>query len=342
MPRMSSKALNAQRASIQARFHRIDCFCYDPQLDFKRTFMSLKNKQISPQAIIALKEALAVIFWKKGDLQDFLKITIENSAIVSTVNWGEDVTKRSSVKELVERMLARQDIYKEDLVKLIIAVSEFGEFPHLKFWDEDGSKTKTAKEAVLRLRNLSEGYIQLVRELEVSQTRREDTERQIAKNKSLTEEMSKLKAKFQEIADNKNLQRRGYQLETFLKELFQLYELDPKGSFKINGEQIDGAFTFQGTDYLLEAKWKFQVDRGEIAAFCYKVETKFKNAVGLLVTMEGVTPEAISEHFKSIIIMDGVDIAAIVDGYVSLPDLLYKKRRRAVESGNIYVNYLKL
>lgn len=36
----------------------------------------------------------------------------------------------------------------------------------------------------------------------------------------------------------------------------QQFDLDPKASFKLSGEQIDGAFTFQATDYLLEAKWQ--------------------------------------------------------------------------------------
>lgn len=93
---------------------------------------------------------------------------------------------------------------------------------------------------------------------------------------------------------------------------------------------------------MLEAKWKRQVNRGDLAAFCCKVETKLKIVIGLLVTIEGVTTEAISEHFKSIIIMDGADITAIIEGRVSLPDLLYKKRRKAAETGKIYVNYYSL
>ncbi len=93
---------------------------------------------------------------------------------------------------------------------------------------------------------------------------------------------------------------------------------------------------------MLEAKWKKQVDRGELAAFCYKVETKFKTAVGLLVTIDGVTSEAISPDFKSVIIMDGFDITTILEGRVSLTDLLFKKRRKAIETGKIYLNFYEL
>lgn len=302
--------------------------------------MDVDKKKISPQAIMALKEALSVIFWKKDELKDFFKLTLNNSAIVNTINW--EGTKRESVKELLERMINRPDIYMEDLLNLFITVADFTDFPQLKFWDEDGSKTKRAKEAVSKLRNQTKGYSQLTKEQDESRKRKIEIEKKIAKNKSLDDELNKLKTTFYKISKNQNYQQRGYELEKFLNEIFLLYELNPKGSFKNFGEQIDGAFTFDGTDYLLEAKWGQQVNRSDLASFCFKVETKLKSAVGLLVTMEGLTKEAISPDFKSILIMDGSDIVSIIEGRISLPDLLYKKRRKASETGKIYVSFTEL
>ncbi len=298
------------------------------------------DKKISPQAIIALKEALPVIFWKKEDLQDFIKLSIDNKSIISTINWNG--TKRESIKELIERMLNRQDIYKNDLMNLLIAVTDFDDFSNLKYWDEDGTKTKRAKEAVNKLRSHTKGYIQITQEQEESRKRKIETEKKIKQNKSLSEELEILRERFNQLAITKDVQKRGFELEKFLYDLFLLYDLEPKGSFKNYGEQIDGAFTFQGTDYLLEAKWKQQVSRSDLASFCYKVETKFKTAVGLMVTIDGVTSEAISPDFKSIIIMDGIDIIYILDGRISLTDLLFKKRRKAIESGKIYLNINEL
>ncbi|MGL4368029.1 MAG: hypothetical protein ACRCTQ_07125 [Brevinemataceae bacterium] len=296
--------------------------------------------KFSPQAILSLKEALAVIYWKKENLQDFIKISIEHNAIVGTLNW--DGTKRQIVRELIDRMLSRQDIYKTDLLNLLLAVTDFDDFEKLKFWDEDGSKTKKAKDAVLNLRKHTIGYIEKTKEQNEAEQRRREAEQKIIKSKSLEEELSQLKDRFFELARETNQQKRGFSLEKFLYDLLLLYELEPKGSFKNYGEQIDGSFTFQGTDYLLEAKWKRQVDRGDLATFCFKVEKKFKTAVGLMVTIDGVTKEAISPDFKSIIIMDGADITAILEGRVSFTDLLFRKRRKASETGNIYVNFYQL
>ncbi|MEY2792501.1 MAG: hypothetical protein RJA76_493 [Bacteroidota bacterium] len=295
-----------------------------------------KAKQFSPQAIVALKEALSVIYWRKEDLQDFLKAALENNSIIGTLNWAG--TKREVSKELIERLLNRQDFFKNDLRDLFIAVSDFEDFGNLDYWDDDGSKKKKAIQSINNLRTLTKGFVIKTQEHEEILKRRAEQEKRIKENKSLSEELAALKERFNKLAISNDLQKRGYELEKFLYDLFMLYDLEPKGSFKYQGEQIDGAFTFQGTDYLLEAKWKKQVDRNDLADFCYKVETKFKTAVGLLVTIDGVTKDAISPHFKSIIIMDGMDIVTILDGRVSLTNLLFKKRRRAIETGNIYLN----
>ncbi|WP_428232865.1 hypothetical protein [Flavobacterium sp.] len=302
--------------------------------------MKLTNKKISAEAISAVKEALSVIYWKKEDLQQFIKLTIDNSAIVSTINWS--LTKREIVKELITRMTNRIDIYESDLINLILAVTDFNDFGNLTYWDEDGTKTKKAKEAVNRLRTLSKGFIQITKEQEEAKLRKAVADLKTKKALSLEQELYELKNEFNIIATNPNFNQRGFQLEKFLYKIFLLFDLEPKGSFKIHGEQIDGAFTFQNTDYLLEAKWATEVNRSDLATFCYKVETKFKNAAGLLISIDGVTKEAISSDFKSIIIMDGIDLLSILDNRISLNDLLFKKRRKASETGNIYINFNEL
>jgi hypothetical protein len=267
-------------------------------------------------------------------------LTLSKSTIVTTIDWSG--TKRESIKELISRMTNRSDLYQEDLLNLILAVTDFTDFSHLDFWDEDGSKKRKAKTAVENLRTQTKGYIQITKEQEEIRKRRLENEKRLAKSKSLDDELTELKNRFYEIAAITDKQKRGYELEPFLTDLFLLYDLDPKGSFKNYGEQIDGAFTFDNTDYLIEAKWKKQVDRTALTAFSAKVNSKLKIAMGLLVTMEGVTPEAISPEFKSIIIMDGSDIVAVIEGRVKLTDLLYRKRRKANETGNIFVRFFEM
>jgi len=300
----------------------------------------MTNKKLSAQAIIALKDTLPLLYWKRDHLKDFLKITLANNEIVNYLDWSG--TKRVTVKELVDRMVNRPDIYSEDLLNLFAAVTDFEDFENLTFWDEDGNKRKAAKEAVRKLRTFTTGHIQLSKEKEEAQKRKSEFEKKIVSHKNHKEDLEKLYANFKLIASNNNFQQRGYQLEKFLQQLFNLFEFETTKSYKLEGEQIDGSFILEGMTYLVEAKWKIQVNRNDLAIFCNKVETKFKTALGLLVTIDGLTSEAISPFFKSVIVFDGVDMISVLEGKVSLQDLILRKKKKADETGNIYLNYYQL
>lgn len=298
------------------------------------------KKKISPQAIIALKDALPLLYWKKEQLQDFLKLTLANNQIITYLDWSG--TKRAASKELIDRMINSMNIYQDDLFNLLSAVNDFEDFENLKFWDEDGTKRKAAKEAVSNLRKFTKGHLDLKKEIDESEKRKKEFEKKIIAHKSHKVELEELYSDFKKIAGNTNFQQRGYQLEKFIQELFNLFELETTSPYKIQGEQIDGSFILNGATYLVEAKWKAQVDRSDLASFCYKVETKFKTALGLIISIEGVTTGAVSPHFKSIIIFDGVDMTSVLEGLVTLPDLIARKKKKADETGDIHLNFYQL
>ncbi|HEX3000261.1 MAG TPA: restriction endonuclease, partial [Armatimonadota bacterium] len=142
------------------------------------------------------------------------------------------------------------------------------------------------------------------------------------------------------VSDN-NHQQRGFRLEKIMRELFLLFDLDPRASFKIDGEQIDGAFTFDSTDFLFEAKWhNNQIGISDLDAFKGKVKRKLENTLGLFLSMSGFSEGAVrqfaSTERRVIILMDGLDLMAVLEGRIELPRLLLYKRRQAAETGNIY------
>ena len=126
-----------------------------------------------------------------------------------------------------------------------------------------------------------------------------------------------------------------------VKGLFDLFDLDPKASFKITGEQIDGAFSFEGTDYLLEAKWQSEpVPAKELDSLAGKLSRKLENTLGLFLSVNGFSEDAIKTHASGrrlIILMDGSDLMAVLEGRIDLVQLLLRKRRHAAETGNIYL-----
>jgi hypothetical protein len=301
--------------------------------------MSFTEKRISVQTLLALKDALTNIFWAKKDLRQFIELTLENPLIVSTIDWTEN-TKLESVSQIIDRMAKRQDLYQTDLLKLIQETGNFNDFSHLKMWDDAETKIKRAKTAVEKLRNGTKGYFDTIEELKKVEQARSINQAKIKESITYQQRLDDLKSKFFEIAINENHQNRGHQFEKFLNDLFIFFDLDPKSSFKITGEQIDGSFTFDNTDYLLEAKWqKKQIDAQELYGFGGKIQGKLKNTLGLYVSLEGYSLESTKTEnpsVKAIILMDGSDLMQILEGRIKLTDMLYIKRRHAAQTGEIY------
>jgi len=133
--------------------------------------MSSATKIISPAAINALKDALTHIYWTKPDLKRFVYNTISNKTIVSTIDWSTQ-TKYESASQLIDRMSARQDIYKDDLFALFEQTINFNDFSHLKRWEDPELKIQRAKDTVEALRKQAKGYFDVVEEKKKTQERK--------------------------------------------------------------------------------------------------------------------------------------------------------------------------
>jgi len=151
--------------------------------------------------------------------------------------------------------------------------------------------------------------------------------------------LESLRHVFNDAAINPDRQRAGYTLQDVLKDLFGLFEIEYRKSFRnpANTQEIDGHFYFLSFDYLVEAKWrKDQPTETEIAAFKHKVEGKFSGTRGLFVSVQGFRKEVVEqfdERGSSIILMDGVDMIHVLEGRVELRDGLRKKIESAAQKG---------
>ncbi|RMD67035.1 hypothetical protein D6817_02710 [Candidatus Pacearchaeota archaeon] len=301
----------------------------------------VSSKRISPAAINALKDALALIYWYKRDLRSFLVNSLSDSGILGRLNW--DGYKREIVDQLVNFLARNQDKYLKDILGLIEAVCAVTDFSHLERLDNGEEKALQAQRAVAALRKIAQPHLDLFREKEEAEKRRREYAERLAHMQSFRKKLDELKERYKRLSLSKDLQRRGYELEKLLNELFALFDLDPKASFKLSGEQIDGAFTFQNIDYLLEAKWQQSpVSTHHLDSLASKVRRKLDNTLGLFVSINGFSPEAISTHSSGrpvLLLMDGSDLMAVLEGRIDLQALLLQKRRHASQTGNIYFRY---
>lgn len=164
---------------------------------------------ISPAALVALKDALANIYWYKKDLRSFLTYTLDNNAIVSTFDW-ESITKYENVSLLIDRMNSRYDMYRVDLLNLLRAVCDFDDYSHLNRLDNAADKIEKAKSSVTALRKHCKGYFDQLDELENQKVRKEKYELHMREAQELKDKMEGFKQRYYQLALLENAQKRGY------------------------------------------------------------------------------------------------------------------------------------
>jgi hypothetical protein len=158
---------------------------------------------------------------------------------------------------------------------------------------------------------------------------------QLIQNRAAT--LRHLHAQFTAGLSAKDRQSTGYLLEDLLVNLFSLSEIEYRKSYRTETQQIDGHFEFQGFDYLVEAKWRaVQPTVQEVGGFKYKVDQKFESTRGLFISVVGFREE-VADHFSesggNIVLMDGMDLAFILEGRIDLREALRIKIENASRRG---------
>jgi len=88
--------------------------------------------------------------------------------------------------------------------------------------------------------------------------------------------------------------------EGFRNELFRLPGLDPRAAHSLDHEQIDGSFSFETDDYLLEAKWrKTAMEREHAGIFTVKPGPRGKPASAAVVRLAIGEPETFGARARN-------------------------------------------
>jgi hypothetical protein len=302
-----------------------------------RRISTMTTRRINPAALHPLKEALILSFWYKSDLRAFLASCLGRGGLVAHLDWTD--YKRSIVGQLVDSLAADQHRHFDELLNLLLATAEITDPSHLKRIEDGEKKYRDALAALETLRKHVEPYRRLRDDAEEANRRREADKIKAEMERAINEKLAELKTDFYEIIKMPS-QPRGYALEKFLNGLFALFDIDAKAPFRITGEQIDGAFTFEG-EFLLETKWQdAQTPVAELDSFAGKVGRKLDNTLGLFLSMNGYQESAIQVHSRArpvMILMDGADLSAVIEGRITLPDLLRRKRQHAARTGDVLI-----
>jgi hypothetical protein len=142
-------------------------------------------------------------------------------------------------------------------------------------------------------------------------------------------------------------QLKGFDFERLLNELFSVFELKPRAPFRLQGEQIDGSLDFENQIYLVEAKYQTKpVGQEDLLVFRGKVEGKSTWSQGLFISVSGFTTEGLAafSHGRptNLIAINGQDLFFILDGRITLNEVIRLKARRAAETGEVMVSVQQL
>lgn len=295
-----------------------------------------RAKRIAPGAYDALIEALAVVFWNKQPFERFLRLTLRDyPELLSGLTF--DSPKRQVASDLIMRLAETEDRYQPVTLALMLQVSAMHDFPNLRAQVDRQELEATAADAVAELKQWTAQYGELAAAQEELRADSEAAAERSAHRRTMARVLEELEKRFLAMHAESGPQQRGSTFEGLLNELFFLFDLNPRKTFVLAEEQIDGAFTFSTDDYLLEAKWEERpAGRAAVDVLAQKVQRKGKNTLGLFVAVSGFSAAAVSAHSNcgtGLIFMDGTDLLSVLRGVISLTDVLEAKRRHVSETG---------
>jgi hypothetical protein len=300
-------------------------------------------KVYAPAVFDAVAESLRTVYWYQNDLKSFLLRAGVPTGLVNGLPWGQNTYKRTIVKQLIDRLASdsRGTPIVERLIDSLVEMDE--SLPHLARLIDGKQKADDGGRALRSLKDLI-GRQTIVERIErARQDARTEADRAQSDRVQRQSDLSTLNTRFLALCgiadDSSSTQRRGFEFQTLLRDLFVLYDLDPRGSFAMPGQQVDGSITLDGTFILIEARWqRSPMEPKEVRDFQGKVQTKLDNTLGLMISMSGFNENAVAEAERSgrivVVLMDGVDVAQVFQGVVDLLELLRRKLRHAAECGS--------
>lgn len=142
-------------------------------------------------------------------------------------------------------------------------------------------------------------------------------------------------------------QARGFAFEKYLYDLLEACGMEPRGSFRVVGEQIDGSFELHNQVYLLEAKWtNSAVDKSDLVVFNEKVLSKSGFTRGLHISFSGYTNGALTSfaHGRVVktVLMTVAELATVLSQQRALANVLWRKVRALAEEGEFNKSVLEL
>ena len=300
-------------------------------------------KRISTQAYQALRDALPVITWYKQDFQSLLYDALREQPTLLTGLDFDGPTKREIADALVNRLAAEESSHQATTISLMQDIAAMTQFPcveKIKDADDRLLRLEQAEKAVVRLRIAIAHHSELAERVERAAAAKATYAAKQADLRQFSDELRALHDGYVAMHKADDPHQRGKEFEALLTDVFLLFDMEPRLSYSLTHEQIDGSVSFDTDDYIIEARWRREsTGRTHLDVFKAKVERKGRNAVGIFVSVNNFTSDALAQYSSAspFVVFTGEDIFMVLDGRVRLDDLLRAKKRHVNETGECYL-----
>lgn len=285
---------------------------------------------------VQIKRGISNLYWYKEDLKKaWLRSNVDSNICNRLFNLRNDDGNKLTKRELMDLLYIelRSLEYNKRLeisrnfVRILVEHSNFVPLA-------EGHNIEKAETCALKLRQIIE---EQRKQAEYNQQIRRRA--QNSKKNDYNDELLKLRDWFIR-AEKLPPQKKGYELEKIFSHLMKISRIPVEESFKIVGEQIDGAIKYDGNYYLVELKWTASPSaHQEVSSLYVKVEGKM-SARGIFISMNGYSKEVVESLPKGkdikMLFLDGVHFANVISGIYTFNDLLEYAISQASLKGNIY------
>lgn len=278
-------------------------------------------------------------FWRRRALHDFLRRCGIAANFLAT--WTKEESKRDLLYRLFPRL--EQSPKGSGTINLMAtSLIEQDVFPDLEGWEDTREKKRQAKEAVTALKVYVTKRNAVVADARGQAEARKRAAEIRAERARQQEDLDKLSSRLNELAGRVGEQQAGYDFQDWFFDLVAYSEIVARRPYVVDGRQIDGSVTIEGTTYLLEMKFtREQADAPDIDVFFKKVHEKADNTMGLMVSMSGYSAVAIGEASKSrtpLLLIDYNHIYMVLHGGIGLDELVNRLRRHCSQTGKAYLH----
>lgn len=300
-------------------------------------------KRISAQAYQALRDALSLVTWNKSAFESILSDALRDRPELLVGLDFDGVSKRETADVLVDRLAANEATYQPTTVELMLDIASMTRFTNIeriKDASERAAWLQRAEDAVGALRVLVAPYRDHVAARDNATAARQSHTAGQAALRRFSDELDLLRERYVAMHSADDPHARGKAFEVLLWDMFLLFDMEPRLSYDLPHEQIDGSLSFDTDDYVVEARWRKEpTGRGDLDVFKAKVERKGRNALGLFVNVNNFSSDALAQYASAspFVVFTAEHVYIVLEGRLRLDEVLRAKKRHVNETDDCHL-----